>query len=217
MPRIAESREPAEPSSPEQQQRYQRMLRAAAKIGQENELERVQMHDVARQAGVSIATLYRYFPSKTHLFAALLQSQVGRLETTYVGPAPGMTPAEAVADLLIHGSHQLLQRPTLALAMLQANNAAHANGRLRQNATSFHGPILRAVGMDEPSELAVRLFRLVEQNWYGVLVSTLTGHTTMPEAEDDLQLACRLLLAPLSTDDQTSTPTPTSSQLTETP
>ena len=37
------------------------------------------MHDVAKDAGVAIATLYRYFPSKTHLFTALMGAQVERL------------------------------------------------------------------------------------------------------------------------------------------
>ncbi|UUZ59433.1 TetR/AcrR family transcriptional regulator [Nocardioides sp. B-3] len=99
----------AEPSSPGQKARYQRILRAAAKHGAANGLERVQMHDVAKEAGVAIATLYRYFPSKTHLFAALLAQQVGRLEETAVLPEAGGDPVEAVADLLINASQQLLR------------------------------------------------------------------------------------------------------------
>ncbi|WP_435741919.1 TetR family transcriptional regulator [Nocardioides sp. SYSU DS0663] len=200
MPRIAEHRLPAEPSSPEQQDRHQRMLRAAARIGEQHDLEGVQMHDVAREAGVAIATLYRYFPSKTHLFAALMRSHVERLERSYVGPPPGADPADAVADLLVHGSRWLQQRPRLALAMLQSNNTAHANPRLRSVATSFHDPIRRAAGIEPADELGVRLVRLLEQSWYGVLVATLNGLITMAEAEADLRLACRLLLAPLAGD-----------------
>lgn len=58
MPRIAEARPSAEPSSPGQKARYQRILRAAAaKHGAEHRLERVQMHDVAKEAGVAIAMM----------------------------------------------------------------------------------------------------------------------------------------------------------------
>ena len=67
MPRIAENREPAVPSSPGQRERYRRILRAAAEHGAKNGLERGQMVDLAKDAGVALATLYRYFPSKTML------------------------------------------------------------------------------------------------------------------------------------------------------
>ena len=56
MPRVGESRVPAEPSSAGQKARYRRILRAAARLGARDDLERVQMQDVAREAGVAIAT-----------------------------------------------------------------------------------------------------------------------------------------------------------------
>lgn len=200
MPRVAAARTPAEPSSPEQKLRYQRMLRAAARLGAQHGLERVQMHDVAKDAGVAIATLYRYFPSKTHLFASLLHAQVEQLETVTKPPQPGQDPAEAVLELLLVSSRRLLQRPRLALAMMQSNNAAQAvtNSTFAQTSTTFLEVVLRTAGIDEPTERDVRLARLIEQSWYGALISTLNGHTTEDEALADIAIACRLLLAPIS-------------------
>ncbi|GAB3774227.1 TetR family transcriptional regulator [Nocardioides pacificus] len=200
MPRVAEARTPAEPSSPEQKLRYERMLRAAAHLGAEHGLERVQMHDVAKEAGVAIATLYRYFPSKTHLFASLLNAQVVQLETATIAPRPDQDPADAVLELLTVSSRRLLQRPRLALAMMQSNNAAQAvtNSTFADTSTTFLSVVLRTAGITEPTERDVRLARLIEQSWYGVLISTLNGHTTMEDALTDIAIACRLLLAPIS-------------------
>ena len=92
MARIASARLSAEPSSPEQHDRRQRILRAAARIGAEKSLERVQMHEVAKAAGVAIGTLYRYFPSKVHLFTGVMAAQVDRLRDQVTEPAPGTAP-----------------------------------------------------------------------------------------------------------------------------
>lgn len=79
MPRVAENRPAAEPQSPGQKARYARILSVTARLGAERGLEHVQMHDVAKEAGVAIATLYRYFPSKTHLFTAIMSAQVDHM------------------------------------------------------------------------------------------------------------------------------------------
>lgn len=198
MPRIAEARKPAEPSSPEQKERHRRILRAAARQGAEKGLERMQMHDVAKDAGVAIATLYRYFPSKTHLFTALMAAQVERL--TEVTEATGSVrkdgdrhPAEDVADLLVDAARGLLDRPLLAHAMLQSNNASVAeSGSAVTNV--FGDLILHTMGVEEPDEEQTSLVRIVEAAWYGILISALNRHITAEQAQDDTRLACRRLL-----------------------
>ena len=200
MPRIAEPRPPAEPSSPGQRARHLRILRAAAHFGAEKGLERVQMHEVAKAAGVAIGTLYRYFPSKTHLFTAVMAEQIDRLDASVPGVAPGTAPEDAVAELLVHASRQLLVTPALASAMLQSSNAANAAmvtdaGRID---TMFHSLLLRTLGLDNPTAHDVTLVRLLVQCWYGVLQSSLNGRVSMPDAENDIRVACRLLLVPRS-------------------
>lgn len=200
MPRIAEVRAPAEPSSPEQRARHLRILRAAARMGAEKGLERVQMHEVAKEAGVAIATLYRYFPSKTHLFTAVMAEQIDRFEESLPQPKPGAAPEDAVADVLVLASRQLLRRPALATAMLQAAISANAaavgdTGRID---TTFRQIVLRTLGIREPTVMDVTLIRLLMQCWYGVLQSSLNGRASVPDAESDIRIACRLLLAPRS-------------------
>ena len=55
------------------------MLRAAARLGSRLPLERVQMAEVAAEADVALGTLYRYYPSKHHLFAGLLLTRITEL------------------------------------------------------------------------------------------------------------------------------------------
>jgi TetR/AcrR family transcriptional regulator, cholesterol catabolism regulator len=197
VPRIAEVRGAAEPSSPNQKARHTRILRAAADLAAEKGLDRVQMHEVAKDAGVAIGTLYRYFPSKTYLFTAVMAEQVDRLDSSTVGPRAGQSPEEATYELLVTASRQLLRRPALAAALFQSANAAHATevpdaGRIDR---TFRNLLLRTLGIDDPSAQDVTVVWLLMQCWYGLLTSVLNGRRSLPDAEADLRVACRLLLA----------------------
>lgn len=199
MPRIAEARAPAEPSSDEQRERYQRMLAAAARLGAQHDYERVQMHDVAKTAGVAIATLYRYFPSKAHLFSAVMRWQVQRYDLSHRGEVPEVRPT-AVAELLIGMTHEMARRPRLSLAMMQANNSTQAQasevGEESPNDLQFQELVLERAGLVDPSEEDLRRFRLVVHCWYGVLTSVLNGRIAMDLAEGDIHASCHLLLNP---------------------
>lgn len=197
VPRIAEARPAAEPSSPRQVERHRRILRAAVNLAAERGYERVQMHDVAKEASVAIGTLYRYFPSKTHLFTGVMADQVGRLDATTPVPRPGQDPEDAVYEVMVRASRSLVRRPLLATAMLQAANSANAAtvpdaGRIDD---TFRDLVLRTLRIDEPTAQDVTLVRLLLQCWFGVITSSLNGRMSLPDAEKDIRLACHLLLA----------------------
>ncbi|NEB13461.1 TetR/AcrR family transcriptional regulator [Streptomyces coelicoflavus] len=199
MPRTSGERTPAHPTSAKQRRRHARILRSAARLGAAHGLDRVQMQDVARESGVAIATLYRYFPSKTHLFAAVMYAQVLRLDAETPPPPPGTGPVEAVTGLLTGASRQLFEQPLLALAMMRANNAApvdHDGGPARRTDELLADLMLRTAGVSRPTERDRRVARLLQQAWYGLLVTVLYERSSPQDAQDGIRLACRLLLAP---------------------
>jgi AcrR family transcriptional regulator len=99
--RLSDTRPPAAPSSEGQKQRYQRILEVAVELGSRHDFEHVQMQDVAAEAEVAIATLYRYFPSKVHLFVAVMKSRVDRIDQARVVPKTDQDPAEVAGDRLV--------------------------------------------------------------------------------------------------------------------
>ncbi|MFC8102438.1 TetR family transcriptional regulator [Streptomyces sp. NPDC057363] len=198
MPRIAEARAGAEPSSPRQHARRQSILKAAAEIAARTGLERVQMHEVARSSGVAIGTLYRYFPSKTHLFTAVMADQIQGFGAKLPDRAADTSPEDAVFETLAGATRKLLRRPALATAMIQSANAARASTvpDLARVDTGFLDLLLRAWDVERPTEHHVARLRLLTLLWYGVLQSRLNERITPEEADADLRMACRLLLAP---------------------
>ena len=55
-----------------QQERRDRIVRGAITLLEHGEYDAIQMRDVAQEAAVALATVYRYFTSKEHLYAAAL-------------------------------------------------------------------------------------------------------------------------------------------------
>ncbi len=197
MPRIAEGRAPAEPTTPDQRDRVRRILRAAAHQGAAKGLDHVQMADVAKDAGVAIATLYRYFPSKTDLFTGVMRDRVGQMHER-IADLPPAEPVEAIAELLVGAGRALLRHPLLAHAMMISNNARAADPRAGVN-DEFKSLLYRAAGIVAPTSEEERLLRIVEQTWYGILTAVLNDVITADEAEGDTRMATRLLLAHLWT------------------
>ncbi|MFC7446822.1 TetR family transcriptional regulator [Rhodococcus daqingensis] len=201
MPRLAEARDAAEPSSVEQRARYGRILDAAAVLAAEKELERVQMHEVAKSAGVAIGTLYRYFPSKTHLFVAVMVDQIDQMGAGLTRRPKGAgSPADAVYEILLRATRALLRRPMLATAMIQS--AATSNAATIPDVAKidqhFDAQLLDAAGIAEPSVRDTTVIRLIVSLWFGLIQSSLNGRASIPEIESDLRIACDLLLADLT-------------------
>src|ERR1700712_4190922 len=63
---------PATDLTPSQQQRWDRIVRAALEMLEVGEYDQIQMRDVAARADVALGTMYRYFASKEHLYAAVM-------------------------------------------------------------------------------------------------------------------------------------------------
>ncbi|MEX3651631.1 TetR family transcriptional regulator [Mycolicibacterium fortuitum] len=197
MGRIGTPREPGHASTPRQQARTAAILRAAARLGALHGLERVQMSDIAAEARVALGTLYRYYPTKHHLYAAVLTSSVRAMPETAEIPDD---PVLAVCDFLSAAAERLLAQPPLARAMLVSINAIRSSADVPAD-LSTHERILTVAGITEPTDEDHRLVRMVEQCMYGILTWATAGQLDATAAADDVRYACQLLLAPWGSDD----------------
>ncbi|MEV0700289.1 TetR/AcrR family transcriptional regulator [Saccharopolyspora sp. NPDC050389] len=196
MARIADARPPASPVSEGQVARRDRILDAAAELGATADFDRVQMHEVAKDAGVAIGTVYRYFPSKTHLFTAVFEAQLGKF-VEQLWPTGDEDIVADIGEVLVALSRELLRRPLLCAAMVKSAAASYTSdpSGSTDNDSALSHAILRTLGQSAPSEEDRSTVRLLVFSWWGVLVSRLSGKTSTKQAEADMRLAARLLLA----------------------
>ncbi len=200
MPRAPLDREPATPRTPAQIDRCDRILATAALLGARYGLEEVRMQDVADQSAVSITTVYRYYPTKHHLFAALLF----HLTQTAAPPGPSTGhPVTDVTEFMAGIIRDMLARPLLARAMITSVNARRAESTVRGD-YNLRRNILGVAGIAAPTADQTQVALLLEQCAYGILSWAITGETTAVQAERDMRRACELLLAPWRRRNRTS-------------
>lgn len=190
MARIGTRRVPARPATIDQHARSRAILTAAARLGRARPLDRIGAKEIAAEAGVALRTLYRYYPSKYHVYAAVLSAQVERLE---VPAARSADPADAVAELMAGACRHVLRHRHLAHAMITSTQVVRAqSGAAGEHAV--RDVILATAGIGDPTPDQIRVARLIEQVTFGVLTWTVGGELDVESVVDDVRLACRSLI-----------------------
>jgi len=99
--------------------RHDAIIAAAAALAAEAGINAVQISPVSRRAGVATGTVYRYFPSKTDLVAALAASvterEIGAMRRA-ADAAPG--PLSALAAAIVTYAARALDERKLAFALI---------------------------------------------------------------------------------------------------
>jgi len=75
------------------------------------------VRDIAAEAGVGIATIYRHFPTRADLVVAVFQHQVDALAAETATPAAGETPYEALRSWVFRFADFLVTKHGLAEAL----------------------------------------------------------------------------------------------------
>lgn len=83
----------------ENDERRRRLLELGTRLFTEHAYDEISMAQIAREAGISKALLYHYFPSKQDYFMATLAGGAEELRAR-VEPDPSLPPAEALASAL---------------------------------------------------------------------------------------------------------------------
>jgi AcrR family transcriptional regulator len=157
--------------------RHDAIIAAARQIASEGGMAAVQIAPVAARAGIAAGTVYRYFPAKTDLVAALLsgmaEREIGALRRAAAG-APG--PLSALSAAIMTFAARALHDRQLAFAAIGEPVDAELDGARtafrRSLAAEFAGRIAAAVVEgrlpEQDSELAAAALT-------GLLVEGLIG------------------------------------------
>ena len=185
------------PLSAKAMQRRQRIIEAAIELGTEGGYDAVHMRVVAEQAGVALATVYRYFESKDHLLAAGVSEWTAQLQNQLARrPAQGDTPVERLVDVLRRASRGIERRPQFASALIRALHspdsgvsvAANDVGRQIREMTA---PILA----DLPPADVQGIVAVIGHVWNSAIMGWANGRAPISSIGDELENAARLLLA----------------------
>lgn len=96
---------------------YGAILEATARILEAEGLEAANTNAIAARAGVSVGSLYQYFPDKAAIFAELIitsETELGDMLEALVSSTSGQTLEERFALLVQAGIQQQMARPQLA-------------------------------------------------------------------------------------------------------
>lgn len=140
------------------------ILEAAARVLERHGLEGFNTNAVAERAGVSIGSLYQYFPSKDAVMAALIRADAANLlaamEAAAAGPATSLE--ETVAALVAVGVAHQADRPALARLLdveqarlpLDRETAAtlESMGALLASALERHRALLPGLNLAEAAQ-----------------------------------------------------------------
>ena len=103
-------------------ERRELLLARATELFAHHGYDGLSMSQLAREANISKALLYHYFPSKQRLFQAALQEGAEELRAR-TDPDPGRPPAEQLATTLDAFLRWVQERPTAYVTLLQSGAA----------------------------------------------------------------------------------------------
>jgi AcrR family transcriptional regulator len=127
-------------------ERRELLLERATRLFAEHGYEGLSMSQLAREAQISKALLYHYFPSKRRLFEAALAEGAEELRRR-TDPDPGRPPAEQLATTLDAFLQWVQERPT-AYATLLESGSAEVREIMSEVRTTTAGRILTGLGDD---------------------------------------------------------------------
>jgi TetR/AcrR family transcriptional regulator, cholesterol catabolism regulator len=120
--------------------RRQRIIDAAGGLLEERDYEQIQVRDVATAASFAVGTVYRYFSSKDHLYAAVLQAWGSRFGDVSRAPE-GSDPLQRLETRMRTVLQAFERRPRFfrVLMLLLGSTDPNATALLRQFRESIQG------------------------------------------------------------------------------
>ena len=107
--------------------RRTRILQTAFELLENDEYANIQMREVAEAAKMSLGTLYRYFASKEHLYAATLLEWSTDFDLDDENLIPGASDEERIRGLLMRAVGAFERRPQVLRAEIALESSTDPN------------------------------------------------------------------------------------------
>lgn len=177
--------------------RRKRVVDTAMTLGAKGGYDAVQMRDIAREAGVALGTIYRYFSSKDHLLAAALVAWMEDLERRVTQrPPTGDTTADRVASVMRRAHHAMERQPQLAEAVVMAMvspDPATADSQ-RQLGETLSRVIGSTMSSDLDPDVARKVAEVLSHVWFSSLLAWVNGRWEIGQVGTEVQTAAHLML-----------------------
>jgi TetR/AcrR family transcriptional regulator, cholesterol catabolism regulator len=160
----------------------------------------LQMKELAQRAGVSLATLYRYFPAKDHVLLGILLSRYsGALARVIAAPARGGTARERVTGHLLREFRAEQREPRLTAALSRViSETSRSYSEVIERVEHLHLQMLEHVaGNGQPVSAQQRMLLPIVRAVFGAATRRwLAGVASPAQARFEIRAGCRLLDLP---------------------
>ncbi len=168
-------------------------LRALASVG--SDYDQVKISEVARDSGVALGTLYRYFASKEHLFAAVFVEWEGALKKKLDKEPPrGDTEADRLRDVFHRTIRAFQLQPQFyrVVMMLTATADTYAADLYQSVSSQFRDTVQTAfAGPFDDDRHAI--YNTVNSVLDTSLRSWVMNHLTIQDVYENVDNAIRLI------------------------
>jgi AcrR family transcriptional regulator len=177
-----------------------RILDAAIELAEAGGYDAVQMREVAERADVALGTLYRYFPSKTHLLVSALGRIFDDLQSSVrigTAGAPEDRVYRVVAAITRYLARHRRLSGALVRALMSADAAAGADvDAVGDQLVGFIASATHSAGTaGAPSERDELIAHVIGKVWLVDVVTLLSGRMTVSAVLEDLQRTIALVMA----------------------
>jgi TetR/AcrR family transcriptional regulator, cholesterol catabolism regulator len=162
----------------------------------DHDYARIQVRDVADRADVALGTVYRYFPSKDHLFGEALVQWAATLRTGITRrPLTGKNPGARLEEVLHRSVRAFSRHPQMAklVSRFEVSEDPFATQVLDRLKSTTSAVYLDALaGVDH--EVATKTMRVAESVLDATLRSWSAGRLTVDDVYAALSEAVELLV-----------------------
>ncbi len=173
-------------------------MEAAIDLLSAGEYEAIQMRDVAERAGVALATIYRYFTSKEHLYAAALLEWSADYPTRGRAGRPNAgSPEDRLRALMRRAVRAFEQYPQMMRAeiVLETSHDPNARALFEQFASQNSSALIDALdGID--ADVAAGIVDVVSAVLATRLRSWALGRCSIRDVDRAVQRAIDVVFGP---------------------